>query len=276
MPKFLSQSQIDQYHRDGCLFPITVMSEKKAYQYEQRLAGAEKAYPKELNAHNRNNAHLVFPFLDEIVRHPLILDIVEDLIGEDILVWGSVLFVKEPQSAGHVTWHQDYTYMGLAPHDGVSVWIAFTPSNKDSGCMQILPGSHLEGIHPHRDSFGKDNILTRGQTIDGLDVSNALDVVLAPGQISLHHPRVIHGSDPNRSDYRRVGFTIQTYLPPHVRSTKSVGHAMLVRGKDRGRHHQLLAQPTFEMEPEGVAVRAQVNKIREVVLYEGSDGKRRC
>lgn len=275
MPKLLTQSQIDQYHRDGCLFPITVMPETQAYQYAELLAKAENEYPQALNAYNRNNAHLTFPFLDEIVRHPLILDAVEDLIGEDILAWGTVLFVKEPKSAGHVTWHQDYTYMGLEPHDGVSVWIALTPSNKNSGCMRMLPGTHLEGIHPHRDSFGKDNILTRGQIIDGLDVSDALDVVLAPGQISLHHPRVIHASEPNRSDYRRVGFTIQTYLPPHVRSTKSVGHAMLVRGKDRGCHHQLLTRPTVEMEPEGVAMRDQVNKIREVVLYEGSHGERR-
>lgn len=275
MPKLLTQCQIDQYHRDGCLFPVTVMPEAQALRYAQQLDEAQEHYPQALNAHNRNNAHLAFPFLDEIVHHPLILDAVEDLIGEDILAWGSVLFVKEPQSAGHVTWHQDYTYMGLDPHDGVSVWIALSPSNKRSGCMRMLPGTHLDGILPHRDSFGQDNILTRGQIIDGLDDSDALDVELAPGQISLHHPRVIHGSEPNRSQNRRVGFTIQTYLPPHVRATKSVGHAMLVRGKDSRGHHQLLARPATEMDQAGVALRDRVNKIREAVLYDGSDGERR-
>lgn len=275
MPKLLTQCQIDQYHRDGCLFPVTVMPEAQALRYAQQLDEAQEHYPQALNAHNRNNAHLAFPFLDEIVHHPLILDAVEDLIGEDILAWGSVLFVKEPQSAGHVTWHQDYTYMGLDPHDGVSVWIALSPSNKRSGCMRMLPGTHLDGILPHRDSFGQDNILTRGQIIDGLDDSDALDVELAPGQISLHHPRVIHGSEPNRSQNRRVGFTIQTYLPPHVRATKSVGHAMLVRGKDNRGHHQLLARPATEMDQAGVALRDRVNKIREAVLYDGSDGERR-
>ena len=202
MAKILTQSQIDQYHHDGCLFPVTVMAQEEALRYAEKLAEAEKKYPESLNPHKRNNAHLTFPFLDEIVHHPVILDAVEDLIGENILAWGSVLFVKEPHSAGHVTWHQDYTYMGLDPHDGVSVWIALSASDEESGCMQMLPGTHLEGIRPHRDTFEEDNILTRGQTIDALDTSTALSVELAPGQISLHHPRVIHGSQPNRSDYR--------------------------------------------------------------------------
>ena len=176
MPKKLSRAQIDQYHRDGCLFPVDVMPREQALGYAGDLAEAEKKYPEAVNQYNRTNPHLTFPFLDEIVHHPVILDVVEDLIGEDILVWGSVLFVKDPDSPGHVTWHQDYTYMGLDPHDGVSVWIALTPSNEDNGCMQMLPGTHLDGIRPHRDTFGEDNILTRGQTIDDLDTSRALSL----------------------------------------------------------------------------------------------------
>ena len=251
------------------------MAKDQALDYARRLAEAEAKYPEALNAFNRNNAHLSFPFLNDIVRHPVILDAVEDLIGPDILAWGSVLFVKEPQSAGHVTWHQDYTYMGLEPHDGVSVWIALTESNAASGCMQMLPGTHLDGIRVHRDSFDDDNILTRGQTIDALDTSTALSVELAPGQMSLHHPRVIHGSEPNRSQHRRVGFTIQTYLPPHVRSTKSEGHVMLVRGQDRVAHHEVLPSPTRDMEPNAVELRDRVNNIRERVLYYGAEGQRR-
>ncbi len=270
MPKKLTQTQIDQYHRDGCLFPIDVMPEPEAISYAERLAEAESQHPEALNQYNRNNAHLTFPFLDDIVHHPVILDAVEDLIGEDILVWGSVLFVKEPNSEGHVTWHQDYTYMGLNPHEGVSVWIALTPSNEASGCMQMLPGTHLDGIRPHRDTFEEDNILTRGQTIDALDTGSALSVVLEPGQISLHHPRVIHGSQPNRSNHRRVGFTIQTYLPPHVRATKSQGHVTLARGHDSCRHHEWLPRPADDMEPAAVALRHEVNKTREAVLYHGA------
>ena len=275
MPKKLTQTQIDQYHRDGCLFPVDVMPEAEAVGYAERLAEAEAQHPEALSAHNRNNAHIAFPFLDDIVHHPVILDAVEDLIGEDILVWGSVLFVKEPNSEGHVSWHQDYTYMGLDPHDGVSVWIALTPSNEASGCMQMLPGTHLDGIRPHRDTFAKNNILTRGQTVDELDSGNALSVVLAPGQMSLHHPRVIHGSQPNHSNHRRVGFTIQTYLPPHVRATMSAGHVALARGNDRCRHHEVLPRPAGDMEPDAVALRNRVNRIREEVLYHGSEGARR-
>ena len=270
MTKILTPSQIEQYHRDGCLFPVTVMTEQEALGVAQMLAEAESQYPDALNPYNRNNAHLTFPFLDEIVHHPVILDAVEDLIGENILAWGSVLFVKEPESAGHVTWHQDYTYMGLDPHDGVSVWIALSPSSAQSGCMQMLPGTHLAGIRPHRDTFDADNILTRGQTIDALDTSAVMSVELTPGQISLHHPRVIHGSEPNRSNYRRVGFTIQTYLPPHVRATECVGQVALARGENAPGHHELLPRPVAEMEPDAVVLRDQINKIRGAVLYAGA------
>ena len=270
MPKKLSQAQIERYHRDGCLFPLDVMPKEQALGYASDLAAAERKHPEVINEYNRSNPHLVLPFLDEIVHHPVILDVVEDVIGEDILAWGSVLFVKEPDSAAHVSWHQDYTYMGLDPHDGVSVWLALSPSNEECGCMQMLPGTHLDGIRPHRDTFGENNILTRGQTIDDLDTSRALSLVLEPGQISLHHPRTIHGSQPNRSQHRRVGFTIQAYVPPYVRSVKSQGHAMLVRGHDPLGHHELLPRPAAEMEPHAVALRERVNSIRDEVLYEGA------
>ena len=214
MTKRLTAEQIDHYGGQGYLFPLDVMPEEQALDYARCLEEAEARFPQALNPYRRNNAHLAFKFLDEIVHHPRMLDAVEDVIGENILVWGTVLFIKEPRDPGFVSWHQDYTYMGLEPHDGVTAWLALTPSNQASGCVKVIPGSHKNGIRPHRDTFTEHNVLSRGQTIDDIDAAAAVDMVLRPGQMSLHHPRTIHGSQPNRSDSRRIGVAVQTYLPP--------------------------------------------------------------
>ena len=230
MGKALSQAQIDQYHEQGFLSPIDVMPEEEALEYAQRLQTAELEYPEALNAQNRNNPHLAFKFLDELVHHPLVLDAVEDLIGPAFSLWGTVLFIKEPQSSHFVSWHQDATYAGVAPHDYVTPWLALTPSNLETGCMSMIPGSHKDAIQPHEETFHEDNILTRGQKIDAVDESIAVDLILKPGQMSLHHATVIHGSQPNRSRQRRVGFAMQAYVPAGGRQTLGENYWLPVRG----------------------------------------------
>ena len=186
-----------------------------------------------LNPTNRNNAHIAFTFLDEIIHHPAVLDAVEDIIGPDILCWGTVLFIKEPESEAYVSWHQDLTYTPIKPHDGVSIWLALSPSNRETGCMRMLPGTHRDGIRTHQDTFGEHNVLTRGQNIDAIDPDNAVDLVLEPGQMSLHHGRTIHGSAPNLGNERRIGVVVQQFIPPHVRETHGEGYAL-----NRPRHRQ--------------------------------------
>ena len=124
MPKYLTENQVRQYHEEGFCSPIDVMPEHEALALADRLAEAEQVDPEGLQGRSRNNAHLVFQFLDEIAFHPVILDIVEDLLGKDFLLWGTVLFIKEPESMGYVSWHQDATYMGLEPHQFLTPWLA--------------------------------------------------------------------------------------------------------------------------------------------------------
>ena len=275
MPKKLSVEQVSQYERDGFVFPIDVMSEPEALDYRRRLEEAEAQYPEAIKGlAARNNAHLTLKFIDEIVHKPEILDAVEDVIGENILAWGSVLFIKEAHDPAFVSWHQDFTYMGLEPHEGVSIWLALSPSNGLSGCMQMFPGSHRGGILPHRDTFGEHNILTRGQLVDGLDPADAVDITLNPGQMSLHHPLTIHGSEPNRSDTRRIGVVVQAYLPPNVRSVSCRGHASVARGRDVEGHFEALPRPCADMEPAAVSLRNEINEMRSEVLYEGAAQRR--
>ena len=274
MPKFLSKQQVDLYHEQGYISPIDVMSEDEAQVYKERFEQAERDYPNQINPENRNNPHLTFACLDELAHHPVILDVVEDLIGPDISLWGTVLFIKEPQSAGFVSWHQDATYMGIKPHEYVTPWLALTPSNRQSGCMSMIPGSHAGQIRDHEETFADDNILTRGQKINDVDESKAVDLILRPGQMSLHNSEVIHGSQPNRSNNRRIGFVMQSYMPPPARQVLGENYWMKIRGKAFPDDRIELQRPRFDMDPEGIERRRLANDNWAGILYQGADQKR--
>ena len=274
MGKVLSQQQIDRYHEQGFIAPIDVMAESEALEYAQRLRAAELEYPDELNAENRNNPHLSFKFLDELAHHPLILDAVEDLIGPAFSLWGSVLFIKEPQSSHFVSWHQDATYMGITPHDYVTPWLALTPSNLETGCMSMIPGSHKDPIRPHEETFHEDNILTRGQEIRAVDESIAVDLILKPGQMSLHHAKIIHGSQPNRSQQRRAGYAMQAFMPAGARQTLGENYWLPIRGNCAQADFTELKRPAADMDSTGVGERDKVNRNWADILYQGAEKKR--
>ena len=128
--------------------------------------------------------HLLFPFVDEIMRRPSVLAPVAEILGPDLLIWSATLFIKEAGSPDHITWHQDLTYWGLDSTQEVTAWIALSPATVESGAMRFIPGSHGQAIVPHRDTFSDTNLLTRGQKIAvEVDEAEAVDVVLAPGQM---------------------------------------------------------------------------------------------
>jgi non-heme Fe2+,alpha-ketoglutarate-dependent halogenase len=274
VPRFLSKQQVEQYHEQGFVAPVDVMSEDEADGYLQRLQAAEVEYPHDLNAENRNNPHLAFSFLDELVHHPLILDAVEDLVGDSFSLWGSVLFIKEPQSKHFVSWHQDATYMGIEPQNFVTPWLALSPSNLEMGCMSMIPGSHKDPIQRHEETFHEDNILTRGQQIEDVDETLAVDLILRPGQMSLHHARTIHGSRPNRSSQRRAGYAIQAYVPQGGRQLLGENYWLPMRGECSDADFIELARPSADMDPQAVAERQRVNQNWADILYHGASRKR--
>ena len=274
MGRKLTAEQIAAYERDGFLSPVDIMSEADAARLRRAFEVAEAQWPQAFAGAARNNAHLNFTFLDEIVHHPVLLDAVEDLIGADLLVYGTVLFLKEPHDPGFVSWHQDARYMGLEPHDGVTAWFALSRSDAESGCMRMIPGSHRDDLRDHNDTFGAENLLTRGQAIEDVEESAAVDLVLRPGQASFHHPRVIHGSQPNRSGDRRIGFAIQSYLPPHVRQTRGSTWCQRARGRDPFGHFEMAPRPTRDMAPDDVALRDRVNAVWAEILYQGAEKRR--
>ena len=273
MPKILSQAAIDAYHRDGYYFPLRVISSAEAADYRRRLEAHEAKAGAPLQGNWRHKTHLLFTWADELVHHPTILDAIEDVIGPNILCWTTNFFIKEAQSPGFVSWHQDATYWGLEPHDVVTAWVAFTKSDLESGCMKVIPGTHTQSQIPHVDTFHEDNLLSRGQEIAvEVDEAKAVDVVLQPGEISLHHIKLVHGSAPNRSADRRIGFALR-YIPTHVRQTKVRDSAMLVRGIDAYRHFDPEPRPRHDIDEAALAAHADAVNRQVAALYQGTEKK---
>ncbi len=179
MPKILTPAQIEQYREEGFIAPLRVMSPAEAEQLRHRLEAYEACAGGPIGGDLRHKSHLLFTWLADLVRHPVILDAVEDLYGPDLLCWSSNFFIKERQNPAFVSWHQDSTYWGLSRPDVVTAWVAFTAAHAGNGAMQVIPGSHKRDQIPHRDTFAKHNLLTRGQEITvPVDAAKAVTLTL--------------------------------------------------------------------------------------------------
>jgi hypothetical protein len=270
MPKLLSPAQIAAYRTQGYLAPIRVMPAADAHAVRRALEAVEAGTGGPLRGDIRHKAHILFPFLAALIRHPVILDAVEDLIGPDILCWNSNFFIKEAATPSFVSWHQDSTYWGLSSADVVTAWVALTPSNLGNGAMAVIPGSQTLDQAPHRDTFNRDNLLTRGQEIlVEVDESRAVPLILEPGEMSLHHVRLVHGSPPNPSLDRRIGFAIR-YVPTSLRQLEGEDSATLVRGTDRYHHFELEPRPETDMPAELVAYHKRITERAARILYRGT------
>lgn len=271
MGKALSPQQVADYRVNGILFPLPAIGAAAASDLLTRLELLEKQEGGRISRRTNHKPHLLLRWLNDLIRDPFILDAVEDLIGPNIFCWASDFFIKNVGEPGRVTWHQDSTYWGLSEPDVVTAWVAFTPSAVESGCMRVIPGSHMKDQLPHRDTFAADNILSRGQEVAvQVDEGQAVDVVLEKGQMSLHHVRLIHGSEPNRAAHRRIGFAIR-YVPTYVRQLS--GHqdaATLVRGRDEFGHFMHEPVPAADFHPDAVAFHARIYEAQMDIIYAGA------
>jgi hypothetical protein len=270
MPKILTRAQIDQFREEGFLSPIRVMPIEEALGYRRLLERFEGTSGGPLRGDLRHKSHLLFTWLGDLVRHPLILDAVEDLYGPDLLCWTTNFFIKERESPAFVSWHQDSTYWGLSTPDVASAWVAFTPAHSGNGAMRVIPATHRLDQLPHRDTFAKHNLLTRGQEIAvEADESRAVTITLEPGEMSLHHVRLVHGSPANTSGDRRIGFAIR-YIPTHVRQIVGEDSATLVRGEDRFGHFELEPRPGADLDPGMMALHRRIAERSARILYRGT------
>ncbi len=256
MPKILTPEQVEQYHRDGFVSPVRVMSEEEAVELRRKLEEFEATQGGSLQGTQRTKACLRLPFVYDIVSNANVLDAIEDLTGPDILMYQNGAWIKEPELGTYVSWHQDISYFGMDPPDLVTAWVALSPADMDSGCIQVLPGSQKLGMLPvEYTEVNPTNMLASGQrVVHDVDESQAVPMPLRPGEMSLHHVCLIHSSLPNHSPDRRIGFSVAC-MAPHIRqTTKAKATAMLLRGEDRYGNYVLDEKPATAIDdPESIA-----------------------
>jgi hypothetical protein len=247
----LSEAQVERYRQEGFLAPLPGLSGAEATALRHAVEDFGRRHQLYEALVLRNKAHLKMPSLLPVIRDARILDAVEGILGPDILCWGSSLFIKEPGAPDYVAWHQDSYYWDMTPEDVCVVWIALIESTRENGAMRVIPGSHRWKSTPHKPSpEGSGNMLfTYEEIAVDIDENQAVDCLLRPGEMSIHHMSAVHGSPPNRSADRRMGYSI-TYVAPHVRHGGKRNSAMLVRGEDRYGYFAADPLPEREMQPE--------------------------
>lgn len=265
------QNGLHAYPETGYCSPFTALSaEEAAHCRDQFLAYWEANIGRFAGKLPRErfsltvDTHLSLTWVSELALNPAVLDAVEQVLGPDILVWNTHWFPKFPGDNSYVSWHQDAAYWGLTPPLVTTAWIALTSSTPDNGCLQVLPGSHRDSL-PQRETYAADNMLSRGQEISvQLDESRVVPLPLSPGEFSLHHIGIAHGSGPNRSDQARIGVAVRYVAPSVVQQGAARDMVLLARGADRYGHFDVVAPPERdwgfdEMSPQKQALQRKLD-----------------
>jgi non-heme Fe2+,alpha-ketoglutarate-dependent halogenase len=228
MLKLLSMMQREQYATEGFLCPIRVLSTSDAHRFRVSCDELERNMGGKPRTIQVRQMHLHFPWAWELATHPQILDAVEDILGPDLIIWATELFSKHAyDSKLSIGWHRDRPYMGFAQDEVVTAWVSLGRSIRANGCMCVLPRSldHLGG-----------EVCTPGVEMPQDDIRA---VELEPGEMSLHDPEILHGSWPNTSGEKRVGFVIR-FVAPSAKPLSGRPKAVLARGRDRYDHFEIV------------------------------------
>ncbi|WGF88704.1 phytanoyl-CoA dioxygenase family protein [Marinivivus vitaminiproducens] len=266
-----TKADAERFQRDGIVFPIRVMDEATARENRAKLETLAAAEGGKLSSSTNQKPHLLLPWLNDLIRKPEIVDPVADILGPNVLCWASGFFWKPAGDPGFISWHQDSTYWGLSHADIVTAWVAFSPSTPESGNMRVVPGTHTTEQIAHKDTFDSKNMLSRGQEIAvDVDEDDAIDVTLRPGEMSIHHVRLFHGSQPNRASEPRIGYAIR-FIPTYISQTLGIrDSATLVRGVDEHNHFDPEPRPEADFHPDAVAFHATMLERQKQILYAGA------
>jgi hypothetical protein len=266
----LSSNQIQEYNDKGYVAPIDVLTRDETIKIRKEIEFIEKKFPEEIENSGRYNAHLISPLLDKVVHSSKILDAVESIIGKNILVCGTTLFIKNPNEKGFVSYHQDAKYIGLEPHNWVTAWVAITNANEKNGCMRMWAGSHKDNLKNHNQKFNEGNLLTRGQTVENVPKNEVKPLVLNAGQMSLHHPTLVHGSGLNKSNDRRIGFVVQSYIGSNVKQILGKNAVQIARGNDEFGYHDIIKRSSGLLNKKDIELKTIENENLQKIFYNGS------
>jgi hypothetical protein len=252
-----SPEQVEQYERDGILFPMSVLSQDEVSRFRSAFEDLESRLGGRPQHRQLIQPHLCYRWAYDLATHPAILDVVEAIIGPDILVHSASVFPKYPHDPDSILWHQDGYYWGLSAPRLVSAWVALTDSTIENGCMRVVAGTHKKEVLPHaRSSREKNTRLSLEVAVD-VDEARATDVILKAGEMSLHHPYIIHGSNPNQTDEKRIGFAIR-FVATRVKQSLLHHAVILARGCDDYHHFEMLKEPPTDNIEECIAAQARV------------------
>ncbi len=252
----LTDDQVNAYWNDGVIHPISAISEREAALLMPRFTELRMRMSDWVNAKQLLKVHLVSKWVNDLATSDRVLDAVESIIGSNILLWGATFFAKQPENSFHVGWHQDLLYWGLEPPDGLAtVWLGLTDSNANNGAMQVIRGSHKQGLRVHDNQYDENNMLMSSQNsaLTASDEENRIVVELQAGQFSIHHGLALHGSGPNLSTHPRIGLALN-YIATEMVQTRNDGYdsAVLVRGVDNFGHFELEDPPEADFSPESI------------------------
>ena len=252
-------SYSEQYNAQGYLSGIDIINADEVAEHRGQLEHAERQIG---SMHYLAKVHTILSSAAKLTCHARLLDVVEELIGPDILIYNATYIIKEPNTRSHVSWHQDLTYWGLDSDDQVSVWLALSDASESSGCMRMIPGSHQLGQQHHiLGEQDENNVLFQSQRVADIDESKAVSAELKPGQASFHHGWLLHASSPNVGADRRIGLNIQ-YIAPHVRQTKLPGFtALLARGVDKYQHYERDVAATSDLDTDAMRRRDDMERL---------------
>ena len=249
----LTTAQIDAYQRDGVIARIPLVDSEEALAFGRRHPEFERACNEHLGEVHWFKTYLLSRWIFDLVTRPRLLDCMESLLGPNLLLWGVDMFYKPPRSERFTAMHQDSTYWGLEPVDGlVNAWIALGPSDVANGCLRVVPGTHRHGQVQHANAFGPHNVLVHGQSAIGYTLEEAMPLELEAGDMMIFHLHIVHGSGNNTTDEPRLGIAVR-YIRPELRQTGLRDSALLVRGEDRFGHFDHEKPPVGEFDEGALA-----------------------
>ena len=268
----LTAEQIEQYETDGYLTPIRMLPEAETVALRAKLEAFEAKQGGKLEPIKRSKCDLLCKWLDDLIRDPRVLDPIAQLIGPNIFCWNTLFWIKEAHSPSFVSWHQDTKYWGLSSDKVLTAWLALSPASRESGCMRVMPGTHVGEVLKHEDRYHEDNMLTRGQEIYGeIDETRAAHMPLRIGEMSIHHYRLAHASGPNKSNDRRIGVSMH-FLPPETAQIVSDwDSAALVRGEDLYGNFSHTPVPSGDLDEVAVEFHAKAAQAIQEIVYAGAE-----
>lgn len=208
---------LERYRRDGYVVFRDVVDAELLAEVNAHVEWLARRHPELPGEQLGHELMPGDPFWVRLVGDDRLLDIAEMFVGPDIALFASHYISKPPRSGQPVLWHQDGAFWPLEPMEVVTLWLAVDHSRPENGCVRVVPGSHEWDLAAMREAGEVANVL--GKEIDAdVDESRAVDIVLEPGDVEVHHPNIVHGSNANTSPHRRCGLTIR-YIPTSTRIT---------------------------------------------------------